>query len=284
MLTRLTTLSILFNNNTNTSDLQTDQPDPPIQVILPTLSKFHFRGGSQYLEDFLAQVNMPQLNHLRMEYISFDNPALQLSQFIEHTENLKLDKFTHVKVIFHEDHSYVKLGSLQGNCSQAHLSLDLCYRQYLSIQVSCMANILHQLAGQLAVFPDTGDLSTCGIHVTGLEDMDITQWQPFFHLFPTVQAFHLSGGVKTSILSTLEESTHTQETVTDHVFSALCLIWLAKDRDKDEDKNEDDQEMPVGALGHFLSLCQLAGHPITVINTEDKFVDAKVEAQLEQSH
>ena len=42
--------------------------------------------------------------------------------------------------------------------------------------------------------------------------------------------------------------------------------------------------MPVGALGHFLSLCQLAGHPITVINTEDKFVDAKVEAQLEQSH
>lgn len=127
MLTRLTTLSILFNNNTNTSDLQTDQPDPPIQVILPTLSKFHFRGGSQYLEDFLAQVNMPQLNHLRMEYISFDNPALQLSQFIEHTENLELDKFTHVKVIFHEDHSYVELGSLQGKCSQAHLSLDLCY-------------------------------------------------------------------------------------------------------------------------------------------------------------
>ena len=52
----------------------------------------------------------------------------------------------------------------------------------------------------------------------------------------------------------------------------------------DRYKNEDDQEMPVGALGHFLSLCQLAGHPITVINTEDKFVDAKVEAQLEQSH
>ena len=60
-----------------------------------------------------------------------------------------------------------------------------------------MANILHQLAGQLAVFPDTGDLSTCGIRVTGLEDKDITQWQSFFYLFPTVQAFHLSGGVVT---------------------------------------------------------------------------------------
>ena len=283
VLTRLTTLSILFNDDTFTSDPQANRTDPPIQVILPALSEFHYRGGSQYLENFLAQVDTPRLNHLKIEYATDGIEALQLSLFIERTENLKLDKFAHAKVIFYEDYSYVELGSLHGKGSQAHLSLQFCYQQYITLQVPCMASVLGQLAGQLAVFPDTADLSTRGIHVMGPKDMDITQWRPFFRLFPTVQTLRISGAVKTSILSALEESIHTQGTVTDHVFPALRLIWLAEDGDKDEAEEEDEEETPVGAIGRFLSLRQLAGHRVTVVNTEDEFVEAKVEAQLERS-
>lgn len=280
VLTRLTTLSISFDDDAFMPDPQTNRTDPPIRVILPALSEFHYRGCSEYLEGFLAQVDTPRLNHIKIEYVSVGIQlirALKLSQFVERTENLKLDKFTRAKVIFYEDNSYFELGSLQGKCSQAHLSLEVCYKESLLVQVSYMADVLGQLAGQLAVFPDVDDLSTRGCHVIDLEEIGITQWLPFFHLFPTVQALRLSGGVTTSILSALEETT--QETVTDHVFPALHSIWLADDGDEDEDEDEEEEEgdwnMPVGSIGRFLSLRQLAGHPVTVVNTEDELFEAQ---------
>lgn len=275
VLTRLMTLSISFDDEVFTPDQQTNWTDPPIRVILPALSEFHYRGCSEYLEDFLAQVDTPQLNHIRIGYVVHDIQALQLSRFIERTENLKLDKFTRAKVIFHHDKSYFELGCPQRKCSQAHLSLEFCYQEYLYVQVPCMADALGQLA---AVFPDVDDLSTHGDHVMGLEEMGITQWLPFFHRFPAVQALRLSGGVKTSIVSALEETT--RETVTDHVFPVLRLIWLVEDGVEDEDEVEvevEDEEdwNPVGSIGRFLSLRHLAGRPVTVVNTEDEFVEAE---------
>ena len=228
---------------------------------------------------------MPRLKHLRIEYVAHQNQALQLSRLFERTDNLKLAKFTRADVVFYEDHSSFELYSQQRKCSQAQLSLEFCYQDHLYVQVPCMTQVLVQLPGQLAVFPEVDDLSVCGIELMGLEEMTITEWLPFFNCFPAVQALRLSGGLKTSIVLALEETT--LETVTDSMFSDLRLIWLAKDGVEVEDKGEDEDgengNMPVGAIGHFLALRQLAGHPITIVNTKDEFLEAKVEARPERS-
>jgi hypothetical protein len=267
VLTRLTTLSISFHDDISTPDQQTNQTDPPIRVILPALSGFHYKGFSVYLEDFLAQIDAPQLNHVGIGYTVYEIEALQLSRFIERTENFKLDNFTRAKVIFYRRDSYFELVCPQGKCKVEFSCQDDLYNQVL-----CMADVLGQLAGQLAMFSNVDDLSTRGDHVTGL---DLTQWRRFLHCFPAVQTLRLSGGLKTSIVSALEEET-TQEMATDPVFPALLLIWLVEDGDDEEDKDEDNEDWnPVGSIGRFLSLRHLAGRPVTVVNTEDEFVEVE---------
>ena len=52
-----------------------------------------------------------------------------------------------------------------------------------------------------------------------------------------------------------------------------------KFEDEDEDENGGDWNMPGGSIGRFLSLRQLAGRPITIVNTEAEFVQASVQTQ-----
>ena len=103
VLTKLTTLFISFCKNPFPPDQLTSHPNSPTRAVLPALARFHYLGCSKYLEDFLAQVDTPQLEHLRVEYfmqriLFLEVP--QLSQFIYRTENLKIDHFRHAEVAF----------------------------------------------------------------------------------------------------------------------------------------------------------------------------------------
>ena len=133
-----------------------------------------------------------------------------------------------------------------------------------------MAHVLGQLA---AMFPKVDHLSADGDHVYSSE-MDITEWLPFFRLHPAVEALHLSGGAATYIASALEDTADPEEmvTVTD-VFLALYLIWLDKDNEKD-DHDDDYYHEPVGSIEQFLSLRQLSGCPVNVVNSQDEFLEA----------
>ncbi|KAH8980973.1 hypothetical protein EDB86DRAFT_3247810, partial [Lactarius hatsudake] len=71
VLIRLKTLSITFDEVTlSSSDERTDRPDPPMRVTLPALTSFYYKGHSKYLEDFLAQIDTPRVDDLRIRYFS----------------------------------------------------------------------------------------------------------------------------------------------------------------------------------------------------------------------
>jgi len=184
----------------------------------------------------------------------------QLSQFIDRTENLRLDKSKRAEVVFHYDHAYFELSGPQGE--HPSLSLTFLDQGWFNMQVPCVANVLGQL---VAMSSSVDHLSAHGYQEEepGEESigMNFTEWLPFFRLFPAVKALHLSGGVAAFIASALEDTP--EEMVTD-VFPALNLIWL------DEDDIEDGDE-PVGSIEQFLSLRQLSGRPVTVVHTEDRF-------------
>ncbi|KAH9172903.1 hypothetical protein EDB89DRAFT_1905793 [Lactarius sanguifluus] len=261
VLTRLITLSITFDK-LSVYD-QTSRPDPPMRITLPALTTFHYQGYSEYLEDFLAQIDTPRVDDFRIEYFAHGIQATQLSRFLDRTENLKLDQLNRAKVTFYYNYAQVELNSSrpQGE-REARLTLVLD-REWLDTQVLCVVQVLGQLA---PTFSHVDHLVTHGDEVESSE-VDIVDWIPFFHLFPAVETLHLSGGVVAYIVSALEDPANSEEMVTD-VFPALHLIWL-------DDMDNEDGDEPVGSIERFLAMRQLTGFPVTVVDTEDEFYDTR---------
>ncbi|KAH9035491.1 hypothetical protein EDB85DRAFT_2143657 [Lactarius pseudohatsudake] len=244
VLVRLRTLSIEFFLGSSPPDEGRRCPDPPVRTILPALSLFHFKGYYEYLEDLLAQIDTPQVDDVRIEYFLEEIRVPQLSLFIGRTKNLKLAQFRRAQVFFYSEAVQVDLDRAQGECPQAELSLSFL-GSWLDDQVPCMAQLLGQL-NQGRRF-----------------EMDSAEWLPLLRLFPAVEALHLSGGVAACIASALED---TAKEMTTEVFPALHLLWLDEDNMEDFDK-------PVGSTEKFFSSRQLSDRPVTLVRTQDEFVE-----------
>ncbi|KAH9037714.1 hypothetical protein EDB84DRAFT_1129828 [Lactarius hengduanensis] len=260
VLTRLITLSITFDEDPEEEPDQRIRPDPPMRTTLPALTAFHYRGYSEYLEDFLAQIDTPRVHDFRIEYLVHEEiEATQLSRFIDRTENLKLDQFNRAQLNFYFNYAQVEINSSrpQGE-HEARLTL-VWDRIWLEAQLRFVVQVLGQLAH---TFSHLDHLDAHGDNVESI-DVDIAQWLPFFHLFPVVETLHLSGGVTAHMVDALEDLANSEEMVAD-VFPALHLIWL-------DDMDSDVGDESVGSIERFLAMRQLTGFPVTVVYTEDEF-------------
>ncbi|KAH9037710.1 hypothetical protein EDB84DRAFT_1577534 [Lactarius hengduanensis] len=243
VLTRLRTLSI------------------SLEMTSPSLRSKE-KGYSEYLEDFLVQIDTPRVDDLRIEYFTHQIQALELSRFIDRTENLKLDQFSRADVTFYRGIVDVELNCSQGKCHQARLFLEILDQPYLNTQVPCVSHVLYQL---VPTFSNVDHLYAHGGHVS--RQMNVANWLPFFRLFLAVETLHLSGGVAAYITSALEDGADSEE-MTTNVFPALHLIWLGETTNFYEDSDCDE---PVGPIERFLSSRQLSGRPVTVVDTEGEF-------------
>ncbi|KAH9169304.1 hypothetical protein EDB89DRAFT_2244767 [Lactarius sanguifluus] len=258
VLTRLTTLSITFDK-LSVYD-QTTRADPPMRITLPALTTFYYEGYSEYLEDFLAQIDTPRVDDFRIEYLAHEIiEATQLSRFLDRTENLKLDQFNRAKVTFCYSYVHVELNSSRPQGEHVAPLTLVMDGGGLDTQVLYVVQVLGQLA---PMFSHVDHLDAHGDEVE-LSESDIVDWIPFFHLFPAAETLHLSGGVIAYIVSALEDLANSEEMATD-VFPALHLIWL-----DDMDNNNFDE--PVGSIERFLAMRQLTGFPVTIVDTEDEF-------------
>ena len=279
VLTKLTTLSISFREDTSLPDQVTSHPNPPIRAVLPALARFHYQGCSKYLEDFLAQVNTPQLSHLCVEYFMQQIQLLevpQLSQFIYRTENLKIDHFRHAEVTFCYGDIALTLDCPQSGRRRAPFSLTIIDEEFLDMHVPCVVHVLSQL---VAMFSKVDHLTVHEDHVFSME-IDITaEWLPFFRLFPAVEALHSTGRASAHIASAFEytalDTANPGVMVTD-VFPALYLMWLKGANNSDWCGCDSSciEPVPVGSIEGFLSLRQLSGCPVTVVDTQDRFSEA----------
>ncbi|KAH9030277.1 hypothetical protein EDB83DRAFT_2420944, partial [Lactarius deliciosus] len=259
VLIRLKTLSITFDEVTlSSSDGRTDRPDPPMRVTLPALTSFHYKGHSKYLEDFLAQVDTPRVDDLRIGYFSTQEiQATQLTRFLDRTEHLKpeLDQFNRTRVTVYHDVVTVEFDSSAPR--RARLTLEVVNQGWLDTQILRVVEILGQL------IPMSSHVRHLDAHGDQVKSRQTADWLPLFRLFPAVQTLHLSGGIAAYIVSALEDTSNSEEMVTD-VFPELHLIWSDEMDNKDGDK-------PVGSIEGFLAMRRLTGFPVTVVDTEDEF-------------
>jgi hypothetical protein len=89
-LTRLEDLFIGFKSPRSRPVRESRRPHPPTRSTLPTLTYFLFEGVSEYLEDFVARIDAPLLDSLKIRFfhqLIFDTP--QLAQFFARTPNIQ---------------------------------------------------------------------------------------------------------------------------------------------------------------------------------------------------
>lgn len=97
----LKTLSLGFRYLHSRPDPENRRQLPLIRTVLPALTYFDFEeGASEYLEDLVARIDAPRLNHLDItlsgDQFDFDTP--QLVQFISRTPTLKAHDEAHVVI------------------------------------------------------------------------------------------------------------------------------------------------------------------------------------------
>ncbi|KAH9028386.1 hypothetical protein EDB85DRAFT_1971055 [Lactarius pseudohatsudake] len=238
-LTRLRTLSIQFA-------IPYERMDSPMHLqsraVLPALTKFEFGGGSGYLDELMAQIDMPRIEDVRIEYSELDVQAPQFSEFI------KLSQFKRARADFR--YPNFKLDLSQGECHQAHHSLIILDSEVQEFTAPEIARLLDQLVPMLS---NVVHLSVVGKHGRG-DDM-----LPLLRLFPAVEAMDVSrktgGYTRAYLTSALEDIA---EDMITEVLPALQLLWLEDDDNK---------------LERFLSLRRLSGHPVTIVDTQDEFVE-----------
>ena len=136
--------------------------------------------------------------------------------------------------------------------------------QRIGEQITDVIDILGQLA---PVFSKVDHLFAHG-HQSESSDIDLATWLPFFRIFLAVESLHLSEHVAASITSALEDNADSEVVIA--VFPALHWLWL----DEKEEYHDNASHKPVGSIERLLSSRQLSGRPVTVIGTQDEFLNA----------
>jgi F-box-like len=97
VLPSLETLSLEFQSPQSRPDWEGRSLPPPKRSILPALDEFHFKGVTEYLEQFVTRIDTPQLDGVDITFfnqIDFDCP---LAQFINCTPTLRARDEAHVQ-------------------------------------------------------------------------------------------------------------------------------------------------------------------------------------------
>ena len=84
---QLESLTMRFQSPTYRRDREAARPPLLNRAVLPVLSKFSFKGNSQYLEDLVARIDAPiidEFDTILLDEIAYEIP--QLTQFICRTE------------------------------------------------------------------------------------------------------------------------------------------------------------------------------------------------------
>jgi len=207
VMTKLENLTIQFN-----SGCPLPAQNIRARVILPSLTQFQFQGSDRYLEDLVAQLDTPRLFDLTVVIQNLcarqsRDSLLQLFQFIDHAEDLKLAQFkcAHLEIFHSYSHSICFYNAQAGQHSTHftlgevgyHWSLDYGDQDSFS-QLHSMRALLSQAS---ATISHVQHLSITTVHETIWEIFrDRDESIRFFHLFDTVKTLHTVGRQFTNYL------------------------------------------------------------------------------------
>jgi hypothetical protein len=178
------------------------------RTVLPALTSLAFGGSSEYLEDLVSRVDVPQLSFLKIQFfhqLIFDHS--QLAQFISRAE--KLRALSQVKMLFSLKVVWASFtlptGILAADCPRLEFEISCSGSdwQTLSVEQVCkstlpsLSNIEHLYIIDYPYWSKYRE--------NWPDDTDSSQWLEFFLPFTTVKDLYLSKEFAQRIAPALQE-------------------------------------------------------------------------------
>jgi len=248
--TRLQELFIDFRSPRPRADRERQIPTKLKRLVLPSLTEFHFKGDSEYLEDIVGRMDAPALDRVSITFFN---------QLVFRTP-LLCNFFSTCKAVFQDPDQadvFFTRSSIDFTLSQGEGILD---RRILEVKISSsvpewqLSSLAQFLSASLPTLPTLERLS---IHADSSSqyfpsDMENNQWLELLHPFVNVKDLYISIWVAGRFATALQELTGNTAT---EVLPALRRIFV---------------DVPSfsatiwDAFAHFITARQFSGHPVTV--------------------
>src|SRR6266702_2508404 len=239
-LSRLKYLALGFRCGSSYPD-RIRQP-PSTRAGLPALASFDFDGLFMYLEDFVAQIDAPQLSRFGIEYLDEDEDTdfqiPQLCRFFDRSEKLKLSLFRRTNL---DIEPYTIVIELDGGPSSFKLS----------IPGEGISQVLNQISAMLF------NVDRLFINPMYAEDDELTyeiRWLELLRPFTAVKVLSVQDDLSYYVALAFRRVTGEEAA---EVLPALELLFL---------ENE-----PVTSVMEFVAARQNTGRPLTFINMGNEF-------------
>ena len=220
-------------------------PLPITCAVFPALTHFHFNGLCEYFEDFVAQIDAPQLYRLGIGYLNrhphVDPQIAQLCKFIKRSEKLRLSLFRHA------DLSFISISPITPRTTIIKVWGQSFFT--LSIRDEGMGRVLSEIADILSDV----DRLFIGSEFQGYSrQASSIQWLELFCPFTAVKSLNVYASLSKHVALALNSVTGTG---TAEVLPALELLCL-ENRKKT-------------SVGRFVATC--VGRPVIFVNKESEF-------------
>jgi hypothetical protein len=252
-LTRLKAFRLGFCSPRSRPDRESRRLPLHTRTVLPTLTDLEFLGASEYLEDFISGLDIPQLNEVIIRYFNqliWDMP--QLLQFVSRTRQLRSPSYAELSLCRHS--AAIKLA----------LKIEKVDRVTLTVRIPCRQSdwqlpSLAQICGSFYLL-SLSTLERLDIYEVKQwqpqDDMENAQWLEVLEPFTAVKNLYLSAEIGSRVAPALRELA--RETVTG-VLPALQNLFL---------EGFQSSDVVSKAFRQFVDARQRSGRPVSVHHWE----------------
>ncbi|KAN0128317.1 hypothetical protein V8E53_013901 [Lactarius tabidus] len=236
---------------------------PTTRTVLPALTSFHFHGVREYLEDFVARINSPRLDEIKITFFNqlADFEVPQLWQFIDlDSHSWELCTVPSCCIWFRKDGVTFTAGLTHDMPESFYIfprPIHVCILcEGTDWQVSHLAQALNQDS------PALRDISQLVIEANDsispeLGDMDDIDWLQLLHPFSSVYALFVSREIAGHVSRALEDIPTGMAADVLPTLQFLCL---------------EDQSM--SSAHKFIAARCESGCPVTTVDTRLAFGQA----------
>jgi hypothetical protein len=250
-LTSLDSITLGFESPRSFPDRENRRLPPSTRSILPVLGFFRFKGVTEYLEDFVARIETPQLNELSITYfdnVTFDIP--QVMQFISRTPMLRALQKVHITLC--DQAAYVNF--LSRTFGHGNLNVEILRAGLDGYwQVSSLEQVCASCMSPLSISEDLYMYNRPGWHLDWNDNIENGLWLELLHLFIGVKNLHLCEELATHIAPALRELVEAR--MTEVLLPTLENIYL--------EGLESSGPVEEG-IEQFVAARQATSHPIAI--------------------
>ena len=183
---------------------------PSTRTVLPALTQFEIEGACEYLENFLARIDVPRLNHCSIAlFYQFDIDTSQLVQFVSRIPTLKAHDEAHVAI-----NGGIVDVTLLSRTDPGLLTVQILFGES-DFQLSSMARVSTSSLPCLSTVESLYIYKGYGLQSDWEDEIRIenTEWLDLLRPYTAVENLYLSEEFVPGVMRALQESAGGRTTV-----------------------------------------------------------------------